>query len=61
MEQIRAYRENHKLAIRTPLPQKISMFSTKMKENLIEIISLTLMEKLRAKKSEANNNISNNI
>ena len=28
------------------------MFSTKMKENLIEIISLSLMEKLRAKKIE---------
>ena len=61
MERIRAYRENHKLATRIPLPQKISMFSTKMKENLIEIISLTLMEKLSAKKSEANDNISNNI
>ena len=28
------------------------MFSTKMKENLIEIILLTLIEKLRAKKIE---------
>ena len=53
LERTRTYRGNHKLAIRIPLPQrKISMFSIKTKENLIKIISLTLMEKVIAKKIE---------
>ena len=53
LERIRTYQRSRKLAVRTPLPPKeICMSSTKTKENLIQIISSTLLERLTEKKIE---------
>ena len=53
LELIRTYQRSHKLVIRTPQPPKeICMSSTKMKENLIKIVSSTPMERLKEKKIE---------
>ena len=53
LEQIRTYQRSHKLAIRIPLPpREICMSSKKTEENLIEIISSTLLERLAEKKIE---------
>ena len=53
LELIRTYQRSHKLVIRTPQPPKeICMSSTKMKENLIKIVSSTPMERSKEKKIE---------
>ena len=50
-QRVEAFKRTHHLGINTPLPAKeICMSSTKTKENLIEIIASTLLERFTKKK-----------